>query len=179
MQLQDKNILLGVTGGIAAYKAALIVRLLRKQSANVRVVMTASAQEFITPLTLATLSENEVGLDLFHQRPLHEVRHIHWAEWAQLALIAPATANLLGKAANGLADDLLSNLLLALQCPVILAPAMHHQMWAHPAVQSNLATLRGYGYHIIEPGEGELASGDVGVGRMREPEAIVQFLLEL
>ncbi|MGI6455070.1 MAG: flavoprotein [bacterium] len=176
MELKGKHVLFGISGGIAAYKSALVVRLLRKEDAQVRVVLTEAAQKFITPVTMAALSENEVGLDLFDQYPQHEVRHIHWAEWADLALIAPATANLLGKAANGLADDLLSNLLLALQCPVVFAPAMHHQMWSHPAVQKNLTSLRGYGYHIIEPDTGELASGDTGIGRMREPEEIMEFL---
>lgn len=179
MTLESKKVLMGITGGIAAYKAALIVRLLKKAHADVRVVMTASAQQFITPLTLAVLSENPVGLDLFAQEPICEVRHIQWAEWADLALISPATANIMGKVANGIADDLLSNILLALQCPVIFAPAMHHQMWTHPAVQSNVETLRSFGYHIVDPGEGDLASGDIGIGRMREPEDIIEFIMNL
>lgn len=179
MQLEDKKILIGVTGGIAAYKSAVLVRLLKKAQADVRVVMTQSAQKFITPLTLSTLSENPVGLDMFDQPPIHEVRHISWADWADMAVIAPATANIVAKAANGLADDLLSSLILALQCPVVFAPAMHHQMWTHPAVHKNIETLRLYGYHIIDPGEGDLASGDIGIGRMREPEEIVRYLLEM
>ncbi|HQH70710.1 MAG TPA: bifunctional phosphopantothenoylcysteine decarboxylase/phosphopantothenate--cysteine ligase CoaBC [bacterium] len=179
MNLKSKKILLGVTGGIAAYKTAIVVRLLKKAGAEVRVVLTRSAEEFITPLTLAALSEHPVGTDLFEPAARHEIQHIHWAEWADLALIAPATANIIGKAANGIADDLLSSLILALQCPVVFAPAMHHQMWSHPAVQRNMEILRGYGYRIIEPGEGDLASGDVGIGRMREPEEMVAFLKAL
>jgi len=179
MILQQKKILLGVTGGIAAYKSAFLVRLLKKAEAEVRVVMTESAQKFITPLTLSTLSESPVGLDMFVQPPIYEVRHISWADWADAALIAPATANILGKIANGIADDLLSSLVLALQCPIIIAPAMHTQMWTHPAVQKNVQTLKSYGYHFIEPGSGDLASGDVGVGRMQDPEAIVSFIEEL
>ncbi len=179
MQLEAKKILLGVSGGIAAYKSAILVRLLRKESAEVRVVMTQSAQKLITPLTMATLSEHDVGLDMFAHSPQHEIVHIEWAEWADIALIAPATANVMGKAANGIADDLLSSLILAIQCPLILAPAMHHQMWSHPAVQNNVAALRKFGYHIIEPAEGDLASGDTGIGRMREPEEIVEFLKKM
>lgn len=179
MELSGKNILLGVTGGIAAYKAAYIIRLLKKENADVRVIMTKNAQEFITPLTLSTLSENPVSTDTFEASAHHEVRHIRWADWAEFALIAPATANIIGKAANGIADDMLSSTILALQCPLAFAPAMHRQMWAHPAVQRNIQTLRSYGYHMIEPGSGELASGDVGVGRMREPEEIVEFLRQL
>ncbi|MDX9754129.1 MAG: flavoprotein [bacterium] len=179
MNLADKHILYGVTGGIAAYKAALLVRLFKKAGADVRVVMTASATQFITPLTMGTLSENPVGLDMFQQQPIHDVRHIRWADWADLALIAPATANTIGKIANGIADDLLSSMVLAIQCPLIIAPAMHHQMWAHPAVQRNLETLKQFGYLMIEPGQGALASGDTGVGRMQDPEAIFQFIQAL
>ncbi len=179
MKIESKNIILGITGGIAAYKSAMLVRLLKKQSADVRVVMTNSAQKFITPLTMASLSENTVGLHLFNQYPLHEIRHIEWTEWADLALIGPATANILGKAACGIADDLLSTMILSFQCPVVFAPSMHHQMWSHPAVQKNIEILRNYGYHIIDPAEGDLASGDVGVGRMPEPEEIIQCLQDI
>ncbi len=176
MKLESKNILLGVTGGIAAYKSVTLVRLLKKEGSKVRVVMTKSAQQFITPLTMASLSENPTATDMFDPAVQHEIGHITWPEWADLALIAPATANIIGKAANGIADDLLSSMILAMQCPVIFAPAMHHQMWSHPAVQRNLETLRGFGYAIIEPATGELASGDTGVGRMRAPEEIITFL---
>jgi len=128
---------------------------------------------------MAALSQNPVGLDMFAQPPIHEVRHIAWAEWADLAVIAPATANCLAKAAAGLADDLLSTTILSLECPLIIAPAMHRQMWAHPATQRNIETLRSFGYRIIEPAVGELASGDVGAGRMREPEEIFDFIAQL
>lgn len=176
MIINEKHILVGITGGIAAYKAATLIRLLRKAQAEVRVIMTESARQFITPLTLAALSENEVGLDLFEQAPTHEIRHITWADWADLAIVAPATANSMAKVAHGQADDLLSSTILSLQCPLFLAPAMHHQMWTHPATQNNLTLLRNFGYHIIDPGEGDLASGDSGPGRMREPEEIVTFI---
>ncbi|MBD3268112.1 hypothetical protein GF373_15720 [bacterium] len=179
MKLEGKKLLLGVTGGIAAYKTPNLVRLAKKSGADVRVVMTESAQKFITPLTLATVSENCVGLELFDQPPMDEVRHIQWADWSDLAIIAPATANILAKMANGLADDLLSSLILALQCPLIVVPAMHHQMWSHPAVQKNMDVVRSYGYHIVEPARGELASGDVGMGRMQEPEEILAFIEDL
>jgi len=179
MELSGKNVLLGVTGGIAAYKSAHIIRLLKKENADVRVVMTENAQEFITPLTLSTLSGNPTATGMFEPVARHEVRHIRWADWAELALVAPATANLIGKAANGIADDMLSSIIMALQCPVIFAPAMHHQMWTHPAVRRNVETLRSFGYQIIEPATGELASGDIGAGRMREPEEIIEFLKNL
>jgi phosphopantothenoylcysteine decarboxylase / phosphopantothenate---cysteine ligase len=179
MALKDKKILLGVTGGIAAYKAAPLIRLLKKEQADVRVVMTNSAQKFITPLTLGILSENPVATEMFDAATRNEVRHISWADWAELALVAPATANIIGKSANGIADDLLSSIILALQCPVVFAPAMHHQMWTHPAVQRNIETLKSFGYKIIEPDKGELASGDIGVGRMQEPETIVEFIKQL
>ncbi|MBN2328721.1 MAG: hypothetical protein JXR73_16385 [Candidatus Omnitrophica bacterium] len=176
MEIGGKRILFGVTGGIAAYKAPLVVRLLKKEGAEVRVVMTENALEFVTPLVLSTVSENPVAVNMFDPSARQEVRHIRWADWAELALIAPATANILGKAAHGIADDLLSSVILALQCPLIFAPAMHYQMWSHPAVQRNTRILREFGYQIIEPGTGDLASGDAGVGRMREPEEIVDFL---
>ena len=176
MNLESKHIVLGVSGGIAAYKSAYLIRLFKKAGADVRVVMTENAQKFITPLTLSTLAENPVGLDMFEQPPIHEVRHIRWADWAEIAVIAPATATIIGKIANGIADDLLSSMVLALQCPVVIAPAMHHQMWSHPAVGNNVKTLKSFGYHIIEPAQGELASGDTGTGRMQEPETILHYI---
>lgn len=179
MKLNQQHILVGVTGGIAAYKTAMFVRLLKKQGAEVRVIMTSAAEKFITPLTMATLSENDVGRDLFDQAPLHEVRHIHWVEWADLVIVAPATANTLAKVAHGLADDLLSSALLAVQCPLLMVPAMHHQMWTHPATQRNIKTLQQDGVIIMPPAEGDLASGDVGPGRMPEPEAILDYIVNL
>lgn len=179
VKLESKHVLVGISGGIAAYKTAYLVRLLKKQSAEVRVVMTDHAKQFITPLTMATVSENPVAADMFEKERMHEVPHISWAEWSDLAIIAPATANIIGKAANGIADDMLSSMILALQCPVIFAPAMHHQMWSHPAVQRNIETLISFGYKIVYPDEGELASGDIGIGRMREPQEIVDCVLAL
>ncbi len=179
MKLAKKHILIGVTGGIAAYKTASLVRLCKKHDASVRVIMTRAAEKFITPLTMATLSENEVGRELFEQEPLHEVRHIHWAEWADLVVVAPATANILSKAANGLADDLLSSTLLAVQCQLVMVPAMHHQMWNHPATKRNIERLKEDRITVMLPVEGDLASGDTGPGRMPEPEAILEFILKL
>lgn len=174
MGLQNKNILLGVSGGIAAYKAAEIVRLLVKAEATVRVVMTTNAQEFMTPLTLQSLSGNPVSTDTFDLTQESEIGHIRLADSADLVLIAPATANILAKLAHGLADDLLSTLLLVTRAPVVLAPAMNVHMYAHPATQENLKTLQRFGHHIIEPAEGELACGYEGKGRLAEPEQIVE-----
>ncbi len=174
MVLQNKNILLGVSGGIAAYKAAELVRLLVKAEATVRVVMTKNAQEFITPLTLQSLSGNPVSTDTFNLTQESEIGHIRLADTADLVLIAPATANILAKLAHGIADDLLSTLLLVARAPVVLAPAMNVHMYAHPATQENLKTLQRFGHHIIEPAEGELACGYEGKGRLAEPEQIVE-----
>ena len=174
MGLQNKNILLGVSGGIAAYKAAEIVRLLVKAEATVRVVMTTNAQEFMTPLTLQSLSGNPVSTDTFDLTQESEIGHIRLADSADLVLIAPATANILAKLAHGLADDLLSTLLLVTRAPVVVAPAMNVHMYAHPATQENLKTLQRFGHHIIEPAEGELACGYEGKGRLAEPEQIVE-----
>ena len=174
MVLQNKNILLGVSGGIAAYKAAELVRLLVKAGATVRVVMTKNAQEFMTPLTLQSLSGNPVSTDTFDLTQESEIGHIRLADTADLVLIAPATANILAKLAHGIADDLLSTLLLVTRVPVVLAPAMNVHMHAHPATQENLKTLQRFGHHIIEPAEGELACGYEGKGRLAEPEQIVE-----
>ena len=174
MVLQNKNILLGVSGGIAAYKAAELVRLLVKAGATVRAVMTKNAQEFITPLTLQSLSGNPVSTDTFDLTQESEIGHVRLADTADLVLIAPATANILAKIAHGIADDLLSTLLLVTRAPVVLAPAMNVHMYAHPATQENLKTLQRFGHHIIEPAEGELACGYEGKGRLAEPEQIVE-----
>ncbi len=174
MGLQNKNILLGVSGGIAAYKAAELVRLLVKAGATVRVVMTRNAQEFITPLTLQSLSGNPVSTDTFDLTQESEIGHIRLADTADLVLIAPATANILAKLAHGLADDLLSTLLLVARAPVVIAPTMNVHMYAHPATQENLKTLQRFGHHIIEPTEGDLACGYEGKGRLAEPAQIVE-----
>jgi len=176
--LQGKKIILGITGGIAAYKSATIVRLLVKQGAEVKVVMSASAKEFITPLTLAALSKNTVLTDFFDPTNGQWNSHVELGLWADAYLIAPATANSLAKLASGIADNLLLTTYLSAKCPVFLAPAMDLDMFAHAATQRNLQILRSYGNLIIEPSFGELASGLEGKGRMEEPESIVQYLAD-
>lgn len=170
-----KEVLLGVTGGIAAYKACEIVRELRKDSASVHVILTASGAQFITPLTLQTLSKNPVATDLFNLISESEIGHISLAQRAHLLLIAPATANLIGKIRNGIADDLLSTVVMATAAPVLIAPAMNTQMYASAAVQENLAVLKGRGFHFVEPDEGELACGTVGPGRLADVEKILEM----
>lgn len=172
--LKDHKILLGITGGIAAYKSAELVRRLRDQGAEVRVVMTASATEFITPLTLQAVSSNSVGTELFDLTAELGMGHIEQAKWADLILIAPATANFLAKVANGLGNDLLSTLILATEKPVVFAPAMNQAMWANAATQRNIQTIGSYGYHIWGPASGIQACGDVGFGRMLESENLVE-----
>lgn len=176
--LQGRKILLGVTGGIAAYKAAMIIRLLVKEGAEVRVVMTPLSREFITPLTLATLSKNPVLTDFFGVEDGTWNSHIELGLWADLFIIAPATANTMGKMVSGIADNLLLATWLSARCPVFLAPAMDLDMLAHPATVSNIERLRSFGCHIIEPGSGELASGLEGRGRMAEPEEIAGVITE-
>lgn len=172
--LTGKNILLGVTGGIGAYKAAHLVRELQREGASVSVVMTESATRFIAPLTMETLSGYPVGLDMFSLTEERSIGHIDRAGWADVFVVAPATANFLGKAAGGIADDLLSTITLAVTCPVVLAPAMNSRMWAHPAVKQNLEALVLRGAHVVPPGEGELACGEVGPGRLAEPARILE-----
>ena len=174
--LKGRKILLGVTGGIAAYKAATIIRLLVKEGAEVKVVMTPYAKEFITPLTLATLSKNPILVDFFDPEDGRWNSHIDLGIWADLFLVAPATANTIGKMAAGIADNLLLTTYLSARCPVFLAPAMDLDMLAHPATVRNIETLISFGNHIIEPDTGELASGLEGKGRMAEPEVIVREL---
>lgn len=174
--LQGKHIIVGVTGSIAAYKAASLVRLLVKEGAEVKVVMTELAKQFITPLTMATLSKHPVMVEFYNPENGDWHSHVDMGLWADLYLIAPATANTLGKMAHGVADNLLLTTYLSAKCPVMVAPAMDLDMYRHPATQMNLRILRGYGNQIIEPGAGELASGLVGKGRMAEPEEIVAFI---
>jgi phosphopantothenoylcysteine decarboxylase/phosphopantothenate--cysteine ligase len=172
--LKGRKILLGVTGGIAAYKAAAIVRLLVKEGAEVKVIMTPLAKEFITPLTLATLSKNPVLVDFFDPEDGRWNSHIDLGIWADLFLVAPATANTMGKMAAGIADNLLLTTLLSARCPVFLAPAMDLDMLNHPATERNIEILRSFGHYVIGPDAGELASGLDGKGRMSEPEIIVR-----
>ena len=176
MVLQGKKIILGVTGSIAAYKSAQLIRLLVKEGAEVKVIMTALAKEFITPLTLATLAKNPILVDFFDPTNGNWNSHVDLGLWADVFLIAPATANTIGKMATGVADNLLLTTYLSAKCAVFVAPAMDLDMFAHPSTQRNLQTLKSIGNHIIEPGIGELASGLEGKGRMEEPESIVRFL---
>ena len=174
--LTDKKILVGVTGGIAAYKAAEVVRLLRKLNAQVHVAMTKSATEFITPLTLQSLSSNPVYCNLFDEPKLWNVEHIALAEHVDAVIVAPATANILAKMAMGLADDFLSTVLLATRAPIFVAPAMNHAMYHHPATQDNLSLLKERGIQVIGPDSGYQACGTNGDGRMSEPVEIVESL---
>lgn len=171
--LQNKHIILGVTGGIAAYKAAMVCSQLVQGGALVDVVMTEAAQKFITSLTFQALTHRPVYIDIFDIPPGHNIPHIALANAADLLLIAPATAHTIAKIANGLADDLLAAIALATPAPLLLAPAMETDMWQHPSTQANLEKLRNWGATIIGPAEGRLASGEVGRGRMVEPEEIV------
>jgi len=176
--LKGRKILLGVTGGIAAYKAANIIRLLVKEGAEVKVVMTAHAKEFITPLTLATLSKNPILVDFFDPEDGRWNSHVELGLWADLFLIAPATANTIAKMASGIADNLLLTSYLSARCPVFIAPAMDLDMLNHPATCENIKTLQKYGNTIIEPSTGELASGLTGKGRMAEPEEIAAGIID-
>jgi phosphopantothenoylcysteine decarboxylase / phosphopantothenate---cysteine ligase len=172
--LKGKHILIGVTGGIAAYKTATVIRLLVKDGAEVKVIMTENAKEFITPLTLATLSKNPV-LSMFYDPSNGDWNsHVDLGLWADLFLIAPATANSIAKMANGVADNLLLTSYLSARCPVFVAPSMDVDMLKHPATTINIETLRAFGNYILEPASGELASGLSGKGRMAEPEEIVK-----
>lgn len=176
IMLRGKHIIIGVTGSIAAYKAATLVRLLVKEGAEVKVVMTELAKQFITPLTLATLSKHPVMVEFYNPENGDWHSHVDMGLWADLYLIAPATANTIGKMAHGIADNLLLTTYLSAKCPVMLAPAMDLDMYRHPATQQNLNILRSRGNIIVEPEEGELASGLVGKGRMAEPEEMIGFV---
>jgi len=177
MQLQGKKIILGVTGSIAAYKAVSVLRGLKKSGAEVQVIMTSYAKEFIAPLTLSTLSERPVLSDFFIRENGQWNSHVELGLWADLFLIAPATASTLGKMANGICDNLLITTYLSAKCPVMIAPAMDLDMFQHPSVQRNISTLKSYGNLIIDPGTGELASGLIGKGRMEEPDVIIEKIL--
>jgi phosphopantothenoylcysteine decarboxylase/phosphopantothenate--cysteine ligase len=174
--LSGAKIVLVVTGGIAAYKTALLVRLLRCGGAEVRVVMSAAATEFVTPLTFEVLSENPVTVDMFVRRERPVVEHVALSKWADRVVVAPATADIIAKAALGVADEIASTVLLAARAPVMIAPSMNETMWANPAVRRNIATLEADGKIILDPGSGALACGDVGPGRMAEPEDIVKAI---
>lgn len=174
--LKDKHIIIGITGSIAAYKAAILIRLLVKAGAEVKVIMTPMAKQFITPLTIATLAKSPILVDFYNPENGDWNSHVDLGMWADLYLIAPASANTIGKMANGIADNLLLTTYLSAKCPVVVAPAMDLDMFAHPANLKNLETLKSYGNRIIEPAAGELASGLIGKGRMEEPEGIAKYL---
>lgn len=172
-----KNVLLGVTGSIAVYKAADLANQLGKKGYNVDVVMTESAAKFVTPLTFQSLTKNRVYLDMFEEITPSEIKHISLAKKADLCIIAPATANIIGKLANGIADDFLSTVMLAVKDkPIYLAPAMNTNMYEHPVVQQNLEKLKTLGYIIIEPKESLLACGDLGKGALAEVERILEAI---
>jgi phosphopantothenoylcysteine decarboxylase/phosphopantothenate--cysteine ligase len=175
--LEGKQILLVITGGIAAYKSLELIRLLRQQGAMVRCVLTEAGQHFVTPLSAAALSEDAVYTDLFSLTDESEMGHIRLSREADLVVVAPATANIIAKMAVGIADDLASTLLLATDKRVLVAPAMNVVMWEHPATQSNLACLRGRGINTVGPGTGELACGESGPGRMAEPTEILEAII--
>lgn len=174
--LKDKNILIGVCGGIAAYKVCDLVSRLRKTEANIDVIMTKAAVNFISPLTFQSLSSNTVVVDMFKEPKYWEIQHISLAKKADIVLIAPATANIIGKIANGIADDMLTTTVMATKAPVIFAPAMNSNMYENSVLQENISKLKGKGYHFIDPIEGRLACGDIGKGKMAEPEFMEQFI---
>ncbi len=174
--LDGKKILLAVTGSIAAYKAATLTRYFIKAGAQVKVVMTNSAKDFVTPITLSTLSKNPCNIDFIKNQNGEWINHVELALWADLMLIAPASLNTIGKMANGICDNLLMATYFSACCPIYLAPAMDEDMWKHPATKKNIEAIRSFGNIIISPQSGELASGLVGEGRMEEPENIFSFI---
>jgi phosphopantothenoylcysteine decarboxylase/phosphopantothenate--cysteine ligase len=169
-----RSVLLGITGGIAAYKTPLLVRLLVQEGMDVHVVMTRAATHFVTPLTLATVSGNPVYDDMWGERHRPSVEHISLADSAEIAVIAPATANVIGKIAGGIADDMLTTVIMAVTCPVLICPSMNVNMYRNPIVQENISKLKALGYHLMEPAAGYLACGWTGEGRMPEPEEIAE-----
>ncbi|MFT4092381.1 MAG: bifunctional phosphopantothenoylcysteine decarboxylase/phosphopantothenate--cysteine ligase CoaBC [Niabella sp.] len=175
MSLTGKKILLGISGSIAAYKSIYMVRLLVKQGAGVKIVMTPAAKDFVSPLVLSTLSKNTVLIDMFAENTW--ANHVQLGRWADVMLIAPLSCNTLAKMAHGQCDNLLLSVYLSAVCPVIVAPAMDEDMWLHPATRANIETLKNYGHTVIQPGNGELASGLSGEGRMEEPEIILAQLI--
>lgn len=174
--LKGKNIVIGLTGGIAAYKTCEIISILKKQGANIQCVMTKGAREFITPLTLRTLTNNVVITELFLESRNFDVEHISLAQKADVFLIAPATANVIGKIAHGIADDFLTTTIMATKARVIFAPAMNENMYENPILQDNINRLKNLGYEFIDPVVGTLACGDSGKGKMAEPQEIVKYL---
>lgn len=177
--LKNKNIVIGITGGIACYKVCEIISYLVRESANVDVIMTKNATEFITPLTIETLSKNKVVTDMFEKKEHIEVEHISLARKADLILIVPATANIIGKVANGIADDMLSTTIMATTSKVVFAPAMNNEMYNNRIVQDNIKKLKKYGYDFINPIEGNLACGYKAIGKLAKKETIVNKIKEV
>lgn len=174
-----KNILIGVCGGISCYKVIDIANILTKMGFNVNVIMTENACKFITPLIFQTLTKNEVIVNMFDKHEGFDVKHISLATKADLVLVAPATANIIGKIANGIADDMLTSTLLAAKCPILVAPAMNDNMYSNSIVQDNLKKLEKFGFHIIEPQEGSLACGTIGKGKLANKNEIINKIKEL
>lgn len=172
----QKKVLLCVSGGIAAYKAVQLTSKLTQNGFDVKVMMTGNATKFVMPLSFQAISRNDVYTDTFDEKDPAKIAHIDLADWPDVIVIAPATANIIGKLANGIADDMVSTTLLATEKPVFIAPAMNVHMYNHPVVQENIARLKSFGYHFIEPSEGYLACGYVGKGRLEEPEIIVEHV---
>ncbi len=179
MELNGKKVLLGVCGGIAAYKALELVSLLKKSGAEVKVIMTKSATEFVTPLSFQSLSQNMVCTNMFDEPKAWEIQHISLAKWADIAVVVPATANIIGKLACGIADDMLSTTLMACTAPVLIAPAMNTAMYNNTAVQRNLKVLKDTGIYVIDPANGRLACGDSGAGKLETPERIFEKIYEI
>ncbi len=180
--IKGKNIVIGITGGIACYKACEVITHLVREGANVEVIMTKNATEFITPLTIETLSKHKVVVDMFEKKEHIEVEHISLARKADLIAVVPATANIIGKVANGIADDMLSTTIMATRAKVVFAPAMNNEMYNNLIVQDNIAKLRKYGYDFVEPIEGNLACGYRAIGKLANKETIIakiQKLLEV
>lgn len=179
VELNGKTVVLGVCGGIAAYWAAEIIGVLRDRGADVHVIMTMNAAKFITPLTLQTLSKNKVAANMFELPVKLDIGHITYAKKADLMLVAPATANFIGKAANGIADDMLTTTILATKAPVIIAPAMNDGMWTNKLVQENVKKLKKQGYHFVDPEYGKMACGGMGIGKLADINSIIDKLAEI
>lgn len=175
--LKNKTIVLGVTGSIAAYKIANLARMIKKLGGNVHVLMTDNAQNFINPITFETLTQNKCLIDTFDRNFQYSVEHVAIAKQADVVMIAPASANVIGKIANGIADDMLTTTVMACPCKKIIAPAMNHNMFHNPIVQDNIKKLQSYGYEIVEPAHGMLANGDMGDGRMPDEEVLLEYII--
>lgn len=174
--IKGKNIVIGLTGGIACYKTANLISLLKKKGANIDVIMTKNSQNFITPLTLRTLSQSPVVVDMFKETNVYDVKHISLAEKADMIVIIPASANIIGKVAHGIADDMLSTVVMASTCPVVFAPAMNNNMYTNKIVQDNIQKLSSYGYKFISPKVGHLACGTTAIGKLADISDVLKFI---